>query len=95
MSDEREYDTYCAYKNTMVAKSEYNQSGTFEHICQNGVGVVIGSKIPCRCVDCAQTDHSKCEDCDWLKQLEQEFAKSLSNRCTGCMAQYKKNGYLR
>ena len=30
-----------------------------------------------------------------FKQLEQEFAKSLSNRCIGCMAQYKKNGYLR
>lgn len=95
MSNEREYDTYCAYKNTVVVKSEYNQNGTFEHIGQNGVGVVIGSKTPCRCVDCVQTDHSKCEDCDWPKQLEQEFAKSLSNRCIGCMAQYKKNGYLR
>ena len=94
MSDEREYDTYCTYKNTMVAKSEYNQSGAFTHISQNGLKVAI-SKTSCKCVDCVQTDHSKCEERDWPKQLKQEFAKSLSNRCMGCMAQYKKNGYLR
>ena len=54
MTKEREYDTYCVYRQTMVVKSEYNQNGTFEHIGQNGVGVVIGSKTPCRCVDCLQ-----------------------------------------
>ena len=28
-------------------------------------------------------------------KASKEFAKSLSNRCMGCMVQYKKNGYLR
>ena len=27
MTKEREYDTYCAYKGTMVVKSGYNQGG--------------------------------------------------------------------
>jgi hypothetical protein len=95
MTKEREYDTYCAYKGTMVVKSGYNQGGAFTYVGQDWIGVVISSLAACKCIDCANTDNTKCQECDWPKQLEQEFAKHLTNRCTGCMAQYKRNGYLR
>ena len=92
---EKEYDTYCAYRHSNVVISEYNRGGSFEHLNQNGLTVVISSWSPCMCIDCDCTDSNKCGDCDWPKKLEKEFAKCLKNRCISCMAQYKRNGYLR
>ena len=97
MSDKREYDCYCKYRNTKVVKSEYNQSGTFIHF-NNGWYEVRSSLVPCRCVECQKTN---CDECDWPDHLAQEFKlglalwRSATHRCTQCMGQYKQKGILR
>ena len=100
MSNDREYDVYCAYKNLIVAKSEYNQSDSFIHYVDGWYSHSSGLLTPCKCVECKNTNQNKGAECDWPGQLEQEFMARLArgsatHRCIQCMAQYKQNGVLR